>query len=89
VNEQDPQTRIAARLREIRSSLDDQVAAIDRLDGFAGPDGIAFTLQAGVRLRRDHPIVRAYPDRFRPLTPAEMERALKGERRQLELTAGL
>lgn len=84
-----PQARIDARLGELRSKLAGDVVAIASFEGFWGVDGTAFALAAGQCLRRDHPVVAAYSDRFRALTPVEVERAVKSERAHLELAAGL
>jgi hypothetical protein len=87
--EQDAIARIEARIRDLRSTLADDVAAIDVVQGFGGTDGVWFTLQPGARLRADHPFVVAHRDWFRPLTAAEVAAAVKSTQRHLELAAGL
>jgi hypothetical protein len=87
--EKDPAARIDARIRELRATLAHKVVAIDEVNGFTPTDGIAFVLPAGGRVPADHFAVALYPDAFRPLSPDEIERAVRSERYQLEFELGL
>lgn len=68
------EAEIERRGAELRATLGETVVATERFAGFRPGAGGAVTVLAGRRLPRDHPVVGAYPERFRALTTRAIDR---------------
>jgi len=69
---------IERRTEDFRAELRDTVLALERFDGAWPGSGGPVTIRARHRLRRNHPAVARYGERFRSLNDREIEAAVQG-----------